>query len=57
MTNTNSNDNGRYYEYLVTNAIAKHFKFPLTLQARRDNKRDLLKEGSIQPGVKAHMNR
>ena len=49
MSNSKENDNGRYFEYIVTKRISTDLGLSLTARAQSDQNRDKLKE--IEPNV------
>ena len=44
MSNSKENDNGRYFEYLVSKDLEEKFKLVLTERAKADQERDSEKQ-------------
>lgn len=47
MSNSKENDNGRYFEYLISKELEEKFKLVLTERAKADQERD--REKQISP--------
>ena len=54
MTKSRPNDNGRYFEFLLTDFLVKEFKISLTERAKIDQERD--KEKVVKPKALKGMN-